>query len=88
MNSNNFEDWRITGQENYLDGAVLEFRSYSPPNSNWDHDHCAFCWSKFCDSNELGCLREGYVTDDGKFWVCINCFNDFRDRFRFSLVKR
>ncbi|QDT23654.1 hypothetical protein HG66A1_54760 [Gimesia chilikensis] len=85
MNSPNEDDWRITGQEKYLDGAVLELREYFPPSAEWEHDHCEFCWSKFCRSNEAECLHEGYVTEDGKHWICSNCFKDFQDRFHFSL---
>jgi hypothetical protein len=85
MDTTESDDWRIAGQEKYLLGAVLELRTYSPPRPNWDHDHCEFCWSMFCQSGEPGCLHEGYVTGDGKHWICRDCFHDFRDRFHLSV---
>lgn len=85
MNASDYGDWRITGQEKYLKDAILELREYSPPSSEWEHDHCEFCWSKFCRSDEPECLHEGYVTEDGRHWICTSCFHHFKDQFRFSL---
>ena len=42
-------DWRLRNRENYLKGVTLVRRPYRryPPDTTWDHDHCAFCWAKF-----------------------------------------
>ena len=85
MSTPDSDDWRIAGQQKYLSGAIFIRRAYSPPSPEWDHDHCDFCWTKFCEGNDPDCLHEGFVTVDGKHWICSNCFNDFRDAFRFSL---
>jgi hypothetical protein len=32
-------------------------------------------------------LAEGYVTTDGMYWVCPECFADFRARFGWALAE-
>jgi hypothetical protein len=88
MRSQDADDWRISGQEKYLTGATFSFRAYTPPRDDWDHEHCAFCWSKFCTDKQANCSQEGYVTADGKFWVCRECYADFRERFQFVTQKQ
>ena len=78
-------DCRLQGQERYLQGAVLQLRRYSASGANWDHDHCEFCEARF-ESNDLpGALTEGYATRDGDRWICATCFQDFRERFGWSV---
>jgi hypothetical protein len=80
-------DWRLTNQEGYLTGKTLIWRAYAAPRPDWDHDHCEFCWTKFA-GNEVGddVLTEGYVTTDGsQHWICAECFEDFRDRFAWTV---
>ena len=43
------EDWRLRGQEDYLQGATLVLRRYKAWSEDWEHDHCEFCWAKFMD---------------------------------------
>jgi hypothetical protein len=78
-------DWRLQGQERYLTNAKFVRRIYVPPSPSWDHDHCEFCGAKV--SLNEGDLREGYVTLDGKHWICDVCFNDFKERFRWVVVR-
>ena len=87
MNSTDTGDWRLAGQEKFLFGAILILRAYVPPRPEWDHDHCDFCWSTFCQGDEVGCFKEGYVTKDGNHWICPNCFADFRVKFNFTVNK-
>lgn len=30
-------------------GTPFERKAYHPPNENWEHEHCEFCWAKFID---------------------------------------
>ena len=80
-------DWRLMGQERYLTGVVLVRCRYCRPqhNSNWDHDHCAFCWAKFMIEDFPDVLHEGYCTKDEYHWICAQCFADFRDLFGWSV---
>lgn len=97
----NINDWRIRGQEDYLIGVHLihkKFKSNLPkvPMSNddlrkySDHDHCDFCWHKFMEEceNVKDCSSEGYCTLDEKIWICDDCFNDFKEHFKWSLVNK
>lgn len=76
-------DWRLLNQEEYLMNAKFAKSEYKKPSEKWDHDHCAFCWDKFSESD--GDLQEGYCTPDKKYWICEECFNDFKEMFRFKV---
>ncbi len=32
-------DWRLTGQEDYLTGKALYYRKWKASSDKWDHDH-------------------------------------------------
>jgi hypothetical protein len=70
------DDWRLTGQEEYLSGAVLQWQSYLQPSLKWDHDHCEFCGAKFMEAPQPATLHAGHATLDGYHWICANCFGD------------
>ena len=57
-------DWRLTGQERFLKGKTFVKKRYTAPSPNWDHDHCAFCWTKFMENEVPGTFQEGYATED------------------------
>lgn len=80
-------DWRLQGQERYLQGAVLVRRQYRPypRDPNWDHDHCEFCSAKFMVEDYPDVLHVGYCTEDEYRWICDQCFTDFRARFGWSV---
>jgi hypothetical protein len=77
------DDWRRQGQEKYLKRVKLTLRDYRPYRIGWDHDHCEFCGSKFSliDSD----LTRGYSTENGYRWICIECFNDFKNEFSWQV---
>lgn len=84
MNIEDFKnDWRITGQEDFLLSAKLIRKKYDGD----DHEHCVFCWHKFMKNADgmKDCSSEGYVTVDGEYWICDNCFKDFYEPFGFIL---
>ena len=80
-------DPRLTGQEGYLAGAILVRKRYQPYRDDWEHDHCAFCWKKFSDPDD-----EGYTTTEqdptgaNYHWVCTSCFEDFKQRFGWTVA--
>ena len=49
-----------------------------------DHAHCSFCWAKFSDMEED--LHVGYITLDREDIICEECYNDFKDRFQWTLA--
>lgn len=78
------DDWRLQGQERFLKGATLCWRTYTPYRPEWDHDHCEFCSRKL--SARTGDINEGYSTADGYHWICRDCFADFKDLFEWTVV--
>jgi len=80
-------DWRLQGQERYLQGAVLSHLRYRRKDLKSDHDHCEFCWAKFMEEDYPEVLHEGYCTRDSYRCICEGCFADFCDRFHWTLEK-
>lgn len=78
------DDWRRQGQESYLKAKRLYRRSYTPYSQTWDHDHCEFCNAKFSLTGPD--LTQGYATADAYYWVCPDCFQDFREEFQWTVT--
>ena len=78
-------DWRLQGQEKYLQAVALKHRQYRRKSPNSDHDHCEFCWAKFMEEDRPDVLHEGYCTPDSTHWICQQCYADFHKRFQWSL---
>ena len=79
-------EWRLQNQERYLTGVTLVRRTWTQTRDHWDHDHCEFCWAKFAGDNIPDALREGWTTADEYRWICDTCFNDFRERFGWTVI--
>jgi len=77
-------DWRLQGQERYLQGAVLKRETYQSYSESWDHDHCEFCGKKF-SLKIPDALKVGYVTLDGYHWISDDCFDDFKEMFEWKV---
>lgn len=77
-------DWRLQGQETFLQGVQLYKSEYTPYRVGWDHDHCEFCGKKFSLNNEY--LSKGYRTENGYHWICCDCFNDFKQQFQWKVT--
>ena len=77
-------DWRLQGQEKYLQNVELCWSEYTPYRPDWDHDHCVFCGRKF--ALQGGDFTEGYRTKDSYHWVCTDCFEDFKTMFHWKVV--
>ena len=82
----NKEDWRLNGQEELIIGKTFRFCEWYPVPETNDHDHCHLCWDKF--SNYSDTLHEGYVADNGKYWICPDCFEDLKDELDLKLEDR
>ena len=57
--------------EEYLEGDKIR---------HFWHEHCEFCWEKAL-TDEPG---EFYCTRDFSYWICENCFHDFREKFNWA----
>lgn len=80
------EDWRNRGQESYLYGVHLFYKTYTPPFETWTHDHCEFCWATFSDDTP-GDLHCGYVSEENNHWVCDECFEDLKKIFMWTVQR-
>lgn len=90
------DDWRLQGQEVYLQGASFRFKNFVEWDEGWDHEHCSFCWAKFMDKRNMkassDCLHEGYASlasedfREDYYWICSDCFDDFREQFQWKLI--
>ncbi len=76
-------DWRLQSQEKYLKYLTWQWKPYRRPSPTWDHDHCCFCWDTFSEYD--GDLHEGYCTLDETYWICPECFADFKEMFHWTL---
>jgi hypothetical protein len=77
-------------------GTVDDWEEIEPPA--WDHDHCEFCWATFEDparvtaksSTGRRVVTEGYLVVgsgvESQKWICEECFEDFKDEFRWSVT--
>jgi len=77
-------DWRLQGQESFLQNVSLKKSIYKKYRNNWEHDHCEFCGSKFSENKED--LNSGYVTLDNYHWICESCFQDFKEKFHWTVL--
>ena len=71
-------------------GRTLRWRQWWPCREGWDHDHCAFCQVDIADFDgtpEHPVERAGFVTEDDYHWVCKSCFDDFRERFNWTVAE-
>lgn len=75
-------NWRLMNQELYLKDREVFHINYNQ-KENHDHDHCAFCAEKFMSEKEIG-----YCTQDYYYWICENCFEDFKDMFNWKVINK
>ncbi len=81
------DDWRLQGQMRYLKGAPLTLKPRTMHRPDQDHDHCEFCGAKFMELGTPGTIQDGYTTVDEYRWICRQCFEDFREMFRWEVLK-
>jgi hypothetical protein len=77
-------DWRITNQMDFLQGVRLIHSKWLTLKETWDHDHCKFCWETLDASTEA----LAYCTEDYYYWICEECYQDFKDAFEWVLVDK
>lgn len=79
---NMMDDWRLTDQKKYLLGQNLRKKMFIPRRKEWEHEHCVFCWAKFPTE-----YAEGYCTEDESVWICPGCYQDFREKFQWTVLE-
>ena len=78
------DDWRLIGQESYL--LFSKIKEIYPneyinllENPKIFHEHCEFCWDKVEENQD----EKWYCSLDNYRWICRNCYNDFKEKFKF-----
>lgn len=86
----NWDDWRLRGQEDYLKNQKFVFQKYSSINGKSLHAHCEFCWHKFMENPEgvEDCSDCGYCSIDNRYWICEDCFADFKHMLNLHAKKK
>ena len=79
----NNNDWRLTNQMNYLFEKDLLHVPYEAYRPGWEHEHCDFC-SETIDTS----TKRAYCTTNKYHWICENCFNDFKETFKWEVVQQ
>ena len=77
------DDWRIMGQEGYLTDKLLQHRKFDRKLCVLDFDQCNFCYEIF-DRNPEAPLT-AYYEPIGKYWICEECYNDFKEHFNWTV---
>jgi hypothetical protein len=65
----------------YLVGEKLLHTHYMTYNENWDHDHFEFCNYIIEYKSKIF-----YCTEDEYYWVCEECFDEFKDLFKWQVL--
>ena len=47
-----------------------------------EHGHCEVCWARFGQHSED--LHYGYYEVDSKSWICKECYDNFRELFKWT----
>jgi hypothetical protein len=81
------QDWRLMGQERFLQAVKLYWRKHTRYNETWDHDHCEFCGAKFMVEDYPDVLHEGYSTENQYYWICEKCFEDLKEKFQWEVAE-
>ena len=76
--------WRLQGQEKILGNKQLikvDIYSFKNKMQKKDafHEHCEFCWDKVEENQD----EKWYCSLDNYRWICRNCYNDFKEKFKF-----
>ncbi len=91
MRTDENKQWRIDNAA-HLKGLRLQFLAYTRWSEDWDHDHCAACWTKFAELDGPDIQHEGYATCDdyprgARYdWVCKTCFEDLNDDLHWTVA--
>ena len=59
------EDWRLVGQERFLQGATFRHEPYQAWREDWEHGHCAFCTQRVLPCSAGG-FDDIYLNQDNQ----------------------
>lgn len=81
------DDWRIMGQPGYLFKKRIRYTQVENILQPTEHRHCEFCFDRFSHNNND--LQSGYIccVQNKTYWICENCYIDFKDLFHWKVVE-
>lgn len=83
MNIEQFQkDWRNMGQLEYMFEEKVKY--VKSPTITSDHEHCIFCWETISEHENM--QHEAYCTIDNKNYICMECFEELRDIFKWEII--
>ena len=53
-------------------------------DSTKDHEHCELCWAKMSEYPDD--LHEAYTANQGKIWICPECYEKYSDLYHWKLI--
>lgn len=68
----------------YLCGIDLAFKQFIPA-ADKDHEHCNLCSAKF-SAAEID-LHYGYTAKDNTIWICQECYDYYKDWYKWNVHK-
>lgn len=70
--------------QSFLVGKRLFSREFKQSKTS-DHEHCNMCGAKFSEnSNDL---HYGFSTEDQIGWVCPECFEYYKNEYKWTIVE-
>ena len=88
------EFWKVAYREKneFYQNIKKDAESYVKETNKWHellegeniqrfwHEHCELCGEKAM--TDMNCTF--YVTDDLRYWICEECFHDFKEQFHWQ----
>ena len=65
----------------YLHDKAFTFQAF--PCSPGHHDHCELCWARF--SQHCTDQHAGYYEPNEKMWICVDCYEKYKNLFGWSV---
>ena len=77
-----YDDYKVH-VDSTLRSKNLQWSRYTQRATDWDHDHCEFCWRRFSEPSAgyIDSVEFGYTTPDRFNWICQECVNKYKERF-------
>lgn len=73
---------RMTVYQPFMMNVRLKRGEFAATADN-DHEHCVMCGAKFSEKTEE--MHCGYVTVDGRHWVCEECLCEYRAAYDWTV---
>lgn len=81
-------DWIEDCYQCYNEDNWISKRKYRKAAvAQGDHYHCLIDARRLSRLDYMDCEKQGYCSDDGKVWICEDCYNEITKRHELSIIK-